>query len=95
MLSERPWAPQGVLRGSRDRFRVGFWCPGTVLASSRHRFGIDCHVDFRIDFVSERASETDTDVACRIPMDIEGRWIKTYTYRMIRIDIDKESLHDQ
>ena len=92
MLSERPWAPQGVLRGSQDRFRVSFGCPGTVLGCSRHRFGIDCHVDFRIDFVSERASETDTDVACR----------NTYGYRRemdknihIRTDIDKESLYDQ
>ena len=64
MLAERPWAPQGVLRGSRDRFKVGFGCPGAVLGSSRHRFGIDFHVDFRIDFASELASETDTDVAC-------------------------------
>ena len=92
MLSERPWAPQGVLRGSRDRFRVGFRCPRAVLGSSRHRFGIDCHVDFRIDFASELASETDTDVASG----------NTYGYRRemdknihIRIDIDKESLYDQ
>ena len=92
MLSERPWAPRGVLRGSWDRFRVGFGCPGAVLGSSRHRFGIDCHVDFRIDLASELASETDTDVACR----------NTYGYRRemdknthIRIDIDTESLYDQ
>ena len=64
MLSERPWAPRGVLRGSRDRFSVGFGCPGAVLGSSWHRFGIDVHVGFRIDFSSELTSKTDTDVAC-------------------------------
>ena len=49
-------------------------------------------MDFRIDFASELASETDTDVACR----------KYYGYRRemdknihIRIDIDEESLYDQ
>ena len=49
-------------------------------------------MDFRIDFASELASETDTDVACR----------NTYGYRRemdknihIRVDIDKESVYDQ